>query len=303
MPTKTKPSPSDPSLSKPRPAKPRLSAPRPSNLRAATAAETPTTTKSARKTKAPRRTASPSMVLAEPPPAPAGADPKTLGEGIYLRLRADLIAGRIAPGTRLPFRQLSARYAVGIGPLREALVRLSSEQLVAFEGQRGFVAAPLSIRELKDLCGLRVDLTCRALREAMALGGEDWEDEILVALHRLERSPMPASFDDDAAMDEWERRHDRFHTSLIAACDSKWLLHFCATLSDQFQRYRRVSVVCMAQSHTLFDTVRSQHRAMAEAVLARQADEAVAILRSHFEGSVARVIDQIETFVGKISAA
>ncbi len=300
MPTKSKPTPNE-ALATPRGAAKKATAtgtskPRETKPRALK----PATAKPPRASA--RRAATPSMVLVEPA-ATAGVDTKTLGEGIYLRLRADLIAGRIAPGTRLPFRQLSARYAVGIGPLREALVRLSSEQLVAFEGQRGFVAAPLSIKELKDLCGLRIDLTCRALREAMALGGEDWEDEILVALHRLERSPMPTSFDDDAAMDEWERRHDRFHTSLIAACDSKWLLHFCATLSDQFQRYRRVSVVCMAQSHTLFDQVRSQHRAMAEAVLARQADEAVAILRSHFEGSVARVIDQIEAFVGKISAA
>ncbi len=45
-------------------------------------------------------------------------DAKTMGEGAYARLRSDLIAGRIVPGTRLPFRQLSDRYKVGIGPLR-----------------------------------------------------------------------------------------------------------------------------------------------------------------------------------------
>lgn len=229
----------------------------------------------------------------------APAAEKTMGEGAYARLRSDLLAGRIAPGTRLPFRQLSARYKVGIAPLREALMRLASERLVAFEGQRGFMAAPLSLDDLQDLCGLRIDLSCRALRESIERGGEDWEDEILVALHRIERSPLPSHFDDDASIDEWERRHDRFHTALIAACGSRWLLHFCATLSDQFQRYRRFTVLRMAQSYSLFDAVRAQHRALAESALERRADDAVALLKSHYEGSLMNVTEQIESFVNR----
>lgn len=252
----------------------------------------------------PRAAAAPALgergreaVVVEIEPASGDVDPKTLGEGVYARLRSDLIAGRITPGSRLPFRQLSARYGVGIGPLREALVRLSSEQLVAFEGQRGFMAAPLSLKDLNDLCGLRSELSCRALRESIARGGEDWEDEILVSLHRLVRSPLPSSFDDDAAIDEWERRHDRFHTSLIAACDSRWLLHFCAMLSDQFQRYRRFIVLRMAQSYSLFDAVRSQHQALADAALERRADDAETLLKAHYRGSLDRVAEQMESFV------
>jgi DNA-binding GntR family transcriptional regulator len=239
------------------------------------------------------------MVLVEAPAKRVPEDAKTMGENVYARLRADLIAGRIAPGSRLPFRQLSARYDVGIGPLREALMRLASEQLVEFEGQRGFVVAPLSLADLYDLCELRIDLSCRALRASIERGGEDWEDEILVAMHRLERAPMPKSVDDDAAIDEWERRHDRFHTSLVAACGSRWLLHFCSTLSDQFQRYRRVTVLLMSESHSLFDEVRKEHRIMAEAALDRRADEAVAMLKAHFEASLQRVVGEIESFVGK----
>ncbi|QRG05378.1 FCD domain-containing protein [Xanthobacter dioxanivorans] len=239
----------------------------------------------------------PAAVVLDMETAAGEGDPKTLGEGIYARLRSDLIAGRITPGTRLPFRQLSARYEVGIGPLREALVRLASERLVDFEGQRGFMAAPLSLKDLNDLCQLRIQLSCQALRDSIARGGEDWEDEILVALHRLVRSPLPSSSDDNAAIDEWERRHDRFHTSLIAACESRWLLHFCATLSDQCQRYRRFIVLSMAQSYSLFDEVRSQHQAMAEAVLARRADEAEVLLMAHYRDSLARVMEQMESFV------
>ena len=206
-----------------------------------------------------------------------------------------LIGGRIAPGSRLPFRQLSAQYNVGIGPLREALVRLASEQLVEFEGQRGFVSAPLSLSDLKDLCALRIDLTCRALRDSIERGDETWEDNILVSLHRLLRSQRPASSSDAVAIDEWERRHDRYHASLVAACGSRWLLHFCAVLSDQFQRYRRVIVASMSESDHLFEDVRKQHSLMAEAALDRRAEDAVILLKAHFEASLQSVLGQVST--------
>ncbi len=241
------------------------------------------------------------VFLLDPPPTEAGRtedDARTMGEGVYLKLRSDLIGGRIAPGSRLPFRQLSAQYQVGIGPLREALVRLSSEQLVEFEGQRGFVVAPLSLADLKDLCGLRIDLTCRALRLSIERGDETWEDNILVALHRLQRSQLTSAAD-AKSIDEWERRHDRFHSSLVAACGSKWLLHFCTVLSDQFQRYRRVIVTTMSESNTLFDDIRQQHSALAAATLDRRPDDAVALLEKHFQGSLDRVLGQVQNLSGR----
>jgi DNA-binding GntR family transcriptional regulator len=235
------------------------------------------------------------LLILDSPRGRIEEDARTMGEEAYLKLRSDLIGGRIAPGSRLPFRQLSAQYQVGIGPLREALVRLASEQLVEFEGQRGFVVAPLSLADLKDLCGLRIDLTCRALRLSIEQGDETWEDNILVSLHRLLRSQRPNSSADAATIDEWERRHDRYHSSLVAACGSKWLLHFCTALSDQFQRYRRVIVASMSESDRLFEDIREQHSAIAEATLARRADDAVALLKRHFEGSLQHVLGHAET--------
>ncbi|HTH96065.1 MAG TPA: FCD domain-containing protein [Stellaceae bacterium] len=240
------------------------------------------------------------LVFFDPAPEPRNAEEaRTMGEGAYVKLRSDLIGGRIAPGSRLPFRQLSAQYQVGIGPLREALVRLASEHLVEFEGQRGFVVAPLSIADLKDLTERRIELTCQALRLSIAQGDETWEDNILVALHRLLRSQRPNSTADAQTIDEWERRHDRFHTSLVAACGSKWLLHFCTVLSDHFQRYRRFIVASMSESAPLFDDIRQQHSALAEAALDRRADDAVALLKGHFEGSLAQVLGYAETIAGR----
>lgn len=216
-------------------------------------------------------------------------DLRTMGEEAYVRLRADILAGRLRPEEKLPFRQLSAHYGFGIAPLREALSRLASERLVSFEGQRGFVVAPISHDELLDLCSLRIDLSCKALRLSVEKGGDDWEDEIHLAFRRLERFERPVSGEATDLFDEWERRHDRFHSSLIEACGSPWLLHFCSVLSDQFQRYRRLIIRHMAGSDATWTEIRSQHKLIADAVLARQAEEAVALLSDHLHSSVTTV--------------
>ncbi|MDF2998077.1 MAG: transcriptional regulator, GntR family [Xanthobacteraceae bacterium] len=229
-------------------------------------------------------------------------DASTLGVEIYARLRRDLIAGHLQPGERLRFRQLSAAYGVGIAPLREALSRLVSDQLVRFEGHRGYTVAPLSLHDLYDLCALRTELSCKALRQSIEHGDDDWEAEILAALHRLERSPLPHSIGERKIIDEWEQRHDRFHYSLISACKSPWLLHFCGALSDHFQRYRRSVIVVTSSNDELLKRVRDQHRAVADAAIARDVDAATEILAQHFQGSVEVVARNYETITRELSA-
>ena len=46
---------------------------------------------------------------------------ETRAERIYVSLRADILTGRLLPGQRLPFADLSVRYETSVGVLREAL--------------------------------------------------------------------------------------------------------------------------------------------------------------------------------------
>ena len=49
------------------------------------------------------------------------AGPRTVADAVHERLRADLMAGRYAPGVAMRLEPLMARYGCGISPLREAL--------------------------------------------------------------------------------------------------------------------------------------------------------------------------------------
>ncbi len=242
------------------------------------------------------RALAPTEQTTEPPRDIPNEVVKTLSEEVYRLLRRDILAGRLAPGSKLPFRQLAQLYGFGIAPLREALARLASERLVLLEGQRGFSVSPMSREELFDLCILWSEISVASMKIAIERGDENWEAEILAAFHRLQRTKLPASPSDFDAIEKWERLHSQFHMSLIAACGSPWRLHFCSVLSDQFERYRRVILLRMASSTPTAQKVNEEHRKIAEAAVNRDSDHAAQLLTDHFSGNLSYLAEQYQSF-------
>lgn len=212
------------------------------------------------------------------------AAPRTVADAVHERLRADLMAGRYGSGEALRLEPLMARYECGISPLREALNRLSAERLVVAVGQRGFQAAPMSLAEMWDVVRLRQKLEGEALAAAMAAGDARWESEILAAFHRLAKAPpqVRPPGRDRADPDSWERGHRDFHAALIAACPSAWLLHFVGILYGHTERYRRIRFERTMPKKLLRD-VEAEHRALMEAVLARDKRRALRLLAEHLD--------------------
>src|SRR5690606_19392147 len=123
---------------------------------------------------------------------------------------------------------------------REALNRLAADGLVERRDQRGFVAAGISRQDLKELTDTRCWLEEVAIRQAMARRDPAWEEGIVLAHHRLQRTPrslQAPQFEDNPA---WELAHRDFHRALIQGCGSRWLIGFCEQLADQLYRYRKL---------------------------------------------------------------
>ena len=195
--------------------------------------------------------------------------PKTLVEGAYLRLRRDIIEGVRQPGEKLRVEHLKDEYQVGAGTLREALQLLITDALVVAQGQRGFRVAPISLADFEDITRTRVLLETEALRQAIALGDEAWEADVLAAFHRLSRAEDKLGASNEAR-EEWEHRNRVFHEVLIAACPSRWIRHFQHILYQQSERYRRISHF----HSTIPRDVHAEHEGLCQAAVARDADRA-----------------------------
>lgn len=210
----------------------------------------------------------------------------TLASTAYGRLRREIIAVEIPPGARLHTRQLCARYDMGLSPIREALSRLSSEGLVRQSDQRGFVVTPLTADDLDALTRTRIWLNEIGLRESITHGDDAWEEQVIVSFHRLSRIPR---FIDDARNQAWDAAHQVFHAALVAACRSPWLTGYCEQLFDAFERYRNLSAFTAAARPGHVD----EHRAIMEATVGRDADQACHLLRQHYELSATLVRKQL----------
>ena len=209
------------------------------------------------------------------------ANARTLASQAHDLLRRDILSGTLAPGQRLRTKDLQARYGLGLSPLRESLQRLSAEGIVVNDAQRGFAVAPVSVAELRDLTVARTALESTMLPMAMQLGGADWEGDIVAAFHRLSRTPLPH---DPAAMADaslWELRHRSFHHALVAGCGSPWLLRLHGQLVDQSERYRKIRILHHLESQAQVRDVNAEHQAVMEAVLRRDAAQAVALMTQH----------------------
>lgn len=213
-------------------------------------------------------------------PPRENVEPKTLVEGAYQRLRRDIIEGVHPPGEKLRVEHLKDQYDIGAGTLREALLLLVTDALVVAQGQRGFRVAPISIEDFEDITRTRILLETEALRQSIALGGEDWEAGIVAAFHRLSRAEQKLGGQEDyvhTAAEDWEKRNRAFHDALIAASPSRWIRHFQNILYQQSERYRRISLF----RRPIPRDVHAEHEALFDATLARDADRATAILAEH----------------------
>jgi DNA-binding GntR family transcriptional regulator len=215
--------------------------------------------------------------LAEPFSGSGSPSGGTLSRTICDRIRADILTGKRKPGTKIRLEELKAEFEVSWSPIREALSRLAAEGLILTEGQRGYRVAPVSKADLDEVIRLRTSLESMALRASIEKGDDAWEAEVVAAHHRLSKFE-DRRWDPEQA-EQWERRHHTFHTALTRACRSPILLQFCAQLHELNDRYRRLFL-----SAYKFDRdVAAEHRAIADATLARDADKACRLLETHIQ--------------------
>ncbi len=218
-------------------------------------------------------------------PVAVGAEPpsRTLAIEVFEKLRADILTARLPPGTKLRFDYLRKTYEVGLSPLREALSRLAENRLVVSTGQRGFRVPSVSAHDIIDIAMVRKEIEGLALRLSISMGDDAWEASVVAARHKVTLLEKAGK---NVAEDVWENRHREFHRTLVSACRSECLLHLHGLLSDQFDRYRRLS----AKSR-LPNAPRSlAHQRILDAVLDRNADLAVKLLSDHIDEATKLIV-------------
>ena len=197
----------------------------------------------------------------------------------YRWLKNDIIRGVYQPDEKLRMSLLTSRYQLGVGPLREARSQLVAEQLVTVVNQKGYRVAPMSGQERLDIFDARANTEAMLVELAIARGDDAWEAEILARAHMLAK--LEAVDASEQLLDEWDQRHQAFHTAIVAGCGSRYLLQMRERLFDLAARYRFIWLRKTVLSVEMLEDKHDQHQTLVEAILARDAARASELMRQH----------------------
>lgn len=215
---------------------------------------------------------------------------QSIGISLVAMIRADILRSRLPPSRKLTVKMLTEMYDCGATPVREALSLLVAEGIVRRIDKRGFFVAPISGEDFHDILFNRCFLEGEALRRSVRLGGDDWEERVVLSHYRLE-SLLTTIETDEGTVDNpaWEEAHKAFHMALIGACASPILLAQCEKLNELNNRYRHVSRRIRGGVPR---DVRTEHAEIRSLALARKADAAAERLIAHYRLTGAALFHQ-----------
>lgn len=196
----------------------------------------------------------------------------TLAGEAYQDLRARILSGDIAPGTKVRTLELCERFDVSLGAIREALTQLMAEGLVLSEAHRGYTVTPVSVMDLQDLTRVRIEVENMCLTWSIERGDVDWESELLAATHRL----LKTFEAEGRATGGFGAAHGAYHAALVSACGSPRLLQIRRQLYDQSERYRKLEATLSRQRKP-----EEEHARITEAALARNVPLATRLMKEH----------------------
>lgn len=111
---------------------------------------------------------------------------RTIREQIADRIRADVIAGRLAEGTNLREQALAKQYGVSRAPIRDALLQLTQEGLLVAKPNCGVRVGSPSGEEIQPLVvELRRKIEVFALRKVFSKLTDNDVENLEDTVHRL----------------------------------------------------------------------------------------------------------------------
>ena len=185
----------------------------------------------------------------------------------YLAIRGLIVSLELPPGAVIDERELMQRLGLGRTPVREALRRLSQEQLVEVFPRRGMFVTNVDVRDLARISEVRLALEPEAARLAAERATEDERDELAELSDRIKRGA------DLMGLDE------QIHRAIYAASHNDLL---AKTLGEYYVLALRIWTIALDRAEDLEDAVEA-HRDLIQAIVVANGDRAADLMRDHVE--------------------
>jgi DNA-binding GntR family transcriptional regulator len=209
--------------------------------------------------------------------------PRTVAGLVAERLRAQIVAGERAPGSRLPQVAIARSLGVSTTPVREALAMLQREGLVRLHPQKGAEVFIPTVANLREHYEIRAALEALAAARTAQVFQPQWAAPLEALLAEMRTGPPAARY---------LELNQRFHTTLYEHCGRHKLVEMIASLRDASSAYLHIY---RAAADFPVERLDAEHRAILGACVARDPDAAAAATREHLQRTVDHVAARLET--------
>ncbi|BCP54746.1 GntR family transcriptional regulator [Kaistia sp. 32K] len=213
--------------------------------------------------------------------------PKSLTAMAFDRLLESITHGEIAYGTMLSEKAVAETFGTSKTPIREAFFQLQSLGLVEIRPQKGcFVPFP-TLDQVRELCELRIELECYALRLSMQRDPKKLLKAMTKTIGQME------AMRDDYQHETYHKLDQDFHKAFFIACGNALLGEVYGSIDPRIQALR---ANFSSPNETLFDISKTEHHAIVEAIAKDDVAAATQTIRDH----ISRVRDIYSDGISKL---
>ncbi|ARP93933.1 GntR family transcriptional regulator [Bordetella genomosp. 13] len=209
------------------------------------------------------------------------ASPGSLADAVYEQLKEDLFEFRLLPGDMFSEADVVARLGVSRTPVRLGLARLEREGFLILRQRSGWQVRPFDFERFEALYDVRIVLELAAVDRLCGRNEMD-PSGILGALQDVWLVPPPQRIRDGRLVAQLD---EAFHCALVAAAGNPEMAQIHRDVTEKIRIVRRLDFTKEFRVDATYD----EHAAVLRAILARNAEPARIMLKSHIEISKAEV--------------
>jgi len=199
------------------------------------------------------------------------------------RVRDMIVEGELEPGSRVPEKELCARFAVSRTPLREALKVLAWEGMLELTPNRGARVTEVHLEELRhvfdvlaSLEALAGELACAHITDVELAEVRALHYRMVLEFHRGERH-------------HYFQLNQEIHSKILEAARNPVLTRTHRTLSARARRVRYMANL----SAQRWQSAVAEHKQILDALASRDGSGLAAILRDHIRSKFEAVRDSL----------
>ena len=195
----------------------------------------------------------------------------TASEEIYQTLRSEILSMRLKPGEELNLQLLSEQLQVSRSPVRDALMKLSGDNLVDIFPQKGTRVSPIDLKQVEEERFLRKSLEESAVRKFIHSYTEDHIAQMEESILHQEKAMQKGDFI------EFLEADNAFHGVIFSGIN---MCRIWNIILGQSGNHHRIRLLSFSEKNVLGNII-EQHQGMVGALRFKDLNEVLSLEDKH----------------------